>query len=103
MEQQLLQPTPEHRQQTELPTGKSRLSKREIGLIAFIVVAIVGVAVYAIWMGKDKASSISSFAECVAAGNPVMESYPEQCAANGKTWTNPEQQSQPIPYNDGIE
>lgn len=29
---------------------------------------------------------ISSFEECVAAGNPVMESYPRQCSANGQTF-----------------
>ena len=27
------------------------------------------------------------FAECVAAGNPVMESYPRQCRAGGQTFT----------------
>ena len=31
---------------------------------------------------------ITSFDECVAAGNPVMESYPEQCRADGKTFVN---------------
>jgi hypothetical protein len=31
-------------------------------------------------------STISSFEECVAAGNAVMESYPRQCAANGETF-----------------
>jgi hypothetical protein len=36
--------------------------------------------------------SISNFDECVAAGNPVMESYPEQCTANGQTFTNEAQQ-----------
>ena len=30
---------------------------------------------------------INSFDACVAAGNPVMESYPRQCAANGETFT----------------
>jgi hypothetical protein len=30
---------------------------------------------------------ISSFEECVAAGNPVMESYPRRCAAGDKTFT----------------
>ncbi len=30
---------------------------------------------------------ILSFEECVAAGNPVMESYPRQCSADGKTFT----------------
>ncbi len=29
------------------------------------------------------APKIASFDECVAAGNPVMESYPRQCAAPG--------------------
>jgi len=28
--------------------------------------------------------NITSFEECVAAGNPVMESYPRQCRANGQ-------------------
>jgi len=32
-------------------------------------------------------AQINSFKECVAAGNPVMESYPRQCAANGKNFT----------------
>ncbi len=32
-------------------------------------------------------SAISSFDECVAAGNPVMESYPPRCNANGQTFT----------------
>ncbi|MFH1426535.1 MAG: hypothetical protein ABIG66_03885 [Candidatus Kerfeldbacteria bacterium] len=30
---------------------------------------------------------ITNFDECVAAGNPVMESYPRQCAADGETFT----------------
>jgi hypothetical protein len=30
---------------------------------------------------------INSFTECEAAGYPVMESYPRQCAAGGKTFT----------------
>ena len=29
---------------------------------------------------------VTSFEECVAAGYPVMESYPEQCNADGKTF-----------------
>jgi hypothetical protein len=33
------------------------------------------------------AGTISSFDDCVAAGNPVMESYPRQCAAEGNTFT----------------
>jgi hypothetical protein len=31
--------------------------------------------------------TIDSFEECVAAGNPVMESFPRKCSADGKTFT----------------
>lgn len=31
--------------------------------------------------------SINSFEECAKAGNPIMESYPPRCNANGKTFT----------------
>ncbi len=34
--------------------------------------------------GQNK---ISSFEDCLAAGNPVMESYPRQCKAGDKTFT----------------
>jgi len=30
---------------------------------------------------------VASFDDCVSAGNPVMESYPRQCQANGITYT----------------
>jgi len=33
----------------------------------------------------DNKSTITSFDECVKAGNPVMESYPRQCAVPGGT------------------
>jgi hypothetical protein len=36
---------------------------------------------------SSKAKTITSFEECVSAGNPIMESYPRQCAANGQTFT----------------
>jgi hypothetical protein len=29
---------------------------------------------------------VRSFSECVEAGNPIMESYPRQCRANGQTF-----------------
>ena len=32
-------------------------------------------------------AEISSFEECIDAGNPVMESYPRQCNAGGKNFT----------------
>jgi hypothetical protein len=38
---------------------------------------------------------ITSFEECVAAGNPVMESYPRQCRADGVTYV--EKVPEPVP------
>ncbi len=55
-------------------------------LIAVIVVALVGVGGLLFWRHSEGA--ITSFEECAAAGNPIMESYPEQCVAGGKTFTN---------------
>lgn len=47
------------------------------------------------------AQSIDSFEECVAAGNPVMESSPARCAADGKTFVEdisalPQQFDEPL-------
>jgi hypothetical protein len=35
----------------------------------------------------EENSGISTFEECAAAGNPIMESYPRKCSADGKTFT----------------
>jgi hypothetical protein len=65
-------------------------------LIAGIILAVVGSGII-VWQhlqdnkpGKPS-SVISSFEDCVKAGNPVMDSYPEQCAADGQTFTNTDQ------------
>ncbi|RJQ31643.1 hypothetical protein C4572_02095 [Candidatus Parcubacteria bacterium] len=49
-----------------------------------IIIAVIAAIGAGIWYAKAKNSpvgvgEISSFDECVAAGNPVMESYPAQC------------------------
>ena len=47
--------------------------------------------------------AISTFAECKAAGYPIMESYPEQCATpDGRTFTNDTQAVQMPPPQTGI-
>jgi hypothetical protein len=45
------------------------------------------------------ATKISDFEECAAAGNPVMESYPRQCRADGVTYVEdvPEPAPPPTP------
>ena len=64
-------------------------------LVVVIVVALIGTVGWFVYdRNKTKDSStasttakeITNFDECAAAGNPIMESYPEQCAANGKTF-----------------
>jgi hypothetical protein len=75
---------------------RNQASSKIILVAAMLLVALV-VSIFVWNNGKTEApgapnNTINSFADCVAAGNPVMESYPEQCAANGKTYTNPDQQ-----------
>jgi hypothetical protein len=66
--------------------------------ITIVVLGLIFGAGYYVWakqeaQGDGKPQSINSFEECKDAGYPIMESYPEQCAANGKTFVNDTQQS----------
>lgn len=70
---------------------KYELGRIEIAFIIIILLAAIIAGLYAWKTGRNKQNSISSFEECVAAGNPVMEKYPEECMANGQTFTNPDQ------------
>ncbi len=65
-----------------------------IVLVAVIVVLVAG---WHAWQRTRAQTSIeiNSFETCVEAGYPVMEIYPEQCAANGKTFTNLSQMQNP--------
>lgn len=71
------------------------MQKNIIIIILVIAVSILGTYVFLNRnSGGDVPSSskvddviVNSFEECVAAGNPVMESYPRQCAYNGKSFT----------------
>lgn len=66
-----------------------------VQVIIYIAIAfLVGGA--AVWWFMNKpenentnppAQQITSFEECAAAGNPIMESYPPRCSAGGKTFT----------------
>lgn len=47
--------------------------------------ALMAAALLLAGVGCTKAP-ITNFEECVAAGNPVMESYPRQCRADGTTF-----------------
>ncbi|HRN90104.1 MAG TPA: hypothetical protein PK543_00250 [Candidatus Saccharibacteria bacterium] len=61
------------------------MNKRMLIIVgAILVLVLVAVVIFAYL--KTPNSKISSYDECVAAGNPVMLSYPPQCSANGKTY-----------------
>lgn len=47
----------------------------------------IGLLLITLLSGCTTKDEINSFEECEAAGNPVMESYPRQCSANGQTYT----------------
>jgi predicted negative regulator of RcsB-dependent stress response len=53
-------------------------------LVAIIVLIIFGVIAW----NRQQNGQITNYDECVAAGNPIMESFPEQCSANGRTFIN---------------
>lgn len=61
-----------------------------------IIVLLAGAGTVLLWQcqsdwclifGWQRNRIIDSFEKCAAAGNPIMESYPRQCAAGGKTFT----------------
>jgi len=60
--------------------------------LGVLLIALAGVGIAAqnslSGIGLPSDDQIQSFEECVAAGNPVMESYPEQCRTEiGETFT----------------
>lgn len=55
-------------------------------LISGAVILIITVGAW--WfLSRELRAPITTFAACVASGNPVMESYPRQCRAGGQNFT----------------
>jgi len=53
----------------------------------FIVFLLVGLGVWK-YQQKSTVEQINSFEECIQAGYPILESYPEQCRTpDGKSFT----------------
>jgi hypothetical protein len=65
------------------------MNKKIISVILVLLgIIIIWFVVSRYLVGRiSNVSSITTYEECVAAGNPVMESYPEHCRANGTTYT----------------
>ncbi len=73
-------------------------------LMVAVVTLLVGLVAWTVWQRTSSQASVNSFQACVDAGNPVMESYPEQCRANGQTFTNPDQKvTSPDPAPSGTQ
>jgi hypothetical protein len=51
----------------------------------WIWVLVIAVLVIILFY-SGRVEKVANFEECVAAGNPVMESYPRQCRHGGKTF-----------------
>lgn len=51
-----------------------------------IIIIIIAILIGIFFSYNLSSPEITSFDKCVTQGNPVMESYPRQCRANGKTF-----------------
>lgn len=61
----------------------------------FILLLIITPLAYLYFSSiQKKHSSIQSFKECVDAGYPILETYPEQCKIPGKSFINPDQKKE---------
>lgn len=60
-------------------------------LQAMVVLAIFFAASWGAMRIRKAPPNIYDFESCVAAGNPVLESYPEQCVNKGQSYINPAQ------------
>jgi len=56
-------------------------------IAVIIIIAALGIGAYWSLSRHNTAGKVASFEECAAAGNPVQESYPRRCTANGTTFT----------------
>lgn len=60
-------------------------TKYAVPIIAALILVIAGLTIF-YPTEKVTTIAITNFEECVAAGFPVMESYPRQCNVNGQTF-----------------
>jgi hypothetical protein len=65
------------------------------GLLIFVILTSIAGTGWLVWNRSSSNDSsaksdnvITNFQECKDAGNPIQESFPEKCTANGQTFTN---------------
>lgn len=66
------------------------MSKRSVWIIALSGIGAL-VAVVVAWIFMVPGTHVTNFAECKAANGKILETYPEQCLFNGKTYINKSQ------------
>lgn len=71
--------------------------KKPVPVLILILVAVVALCAFVFFSGQRRTvTAVNSFEECAAAGFSIMESYPRQCRAEDKTFTE-EINPQPSP------
>lgn len=61
------------------------------GAIITLAVLAVGVTAATLYAAQNPIKRVRNFDECIAAGGARLESYPEQCMYNKKSYVNEEQ------------
>jgi hypothetical protein len=69
---------------------KARPIPPKVLVAAFVLMALV-IAGWVGWRASSLPPVVHDFNSCIAAGNPVLESYPEQCVYQGQSYINPSQ------------
>ena len=64
---------------------KLSFGKKILGSFCILALLLFSIALLMITYNSLN-QGITTFEECIAAGNPAMESYPRQCIADGKTF-----------------
>ncbi len=62
-------------------------NRKIISTVTFSIIGLVTVLAWTAFAMADKAAVLDDFEECVAAGNPIMESYPRRCQSANKIFT----------------
>jgi hypothetical protein len=75
------------------------MKRTPIIVIVVLAVLVVGLGTWLlVRLFSAPPPTVTNYAECVAAGYPILETYPEQCRTpDGRTFTNPDATPQPPP------
>lgn len=66
-------------------------------LLGILFVVLMAVIIFIAYRQLTGPPNITDYKSCIAAGQPVLDSYPEQCVYQGQSYINPAQNI-PKPY-----